>query len=46
MNAKEFDIIGVRDNGVVVGYVERTTLKEGTIEQCRKSFDKQLILNE
>lgn len=46
MEAKNFDIVGVRDNGVVVGYVERTTLKEGTLEQYRKSFDKQPILNE
>lgn len=46
MNAKEFDIVGVRDNGVVVGYVERATLKEGTLSQHRKSFDKQLILDE
>jgi hypothetical protein len=46
MEAKNFDIVGVRYNGAVVGYVERATLKEGTLEQYRSPFDKQLILNE
>lgn len=46
MDAKDFDIVGVRYNGAVIGYVERATLKEGTLEQYRIPFDRQLILEE
>ena len=46
MEAKDFDIVGVRYNGAVMGYVERATLKEGTLEQYRSPFDKRLILEE
>ena len=46
MESKDFDIVGVRYNGAVVGYVERATLKEGTLEQYRSPFDERLILDE
>jgi hypothetical protein len=46
MEAKDFDIVGVRYNGAVKGYVERATLKEGTLEQYQSEFDRRLILEE
>jgi len=39
MNSKDFDVVGVRQNGSVVGYVHRTDLREGTLKQYTKSFN-------
>jgi predicted transcriptional regulator len=46
MEAKDFDIVGVRQNGTVVGYVHRADLREGTLEQYVKPFDAQLLLDD
>lgn len=46
MEAKDFDIVGVRQNGTVVGYVCRADLQEGTLEQYVRPFDEQLLLDD
>lgn len=46
MEAEDFDIVGVRQNGTVVGYVYRTDLCGGTLEQYVRPFDKQLLLDD
>jgi len=46
MNRKDFDVVGVRQNGAVIGYVDRADLREGTLEQYKKPFDKQLLVED
>jgi hypothetical protein len=46
MGAKDFDIVGVRQNGTVVGYVCRADLRDGTLEQYVRPFDEQLLLDD
>ena len=46
MDAKDFDIVGVRQNGTVVGYVHRADLREGMLEQYVRPFDEQLLLDD
>ncbi len=45
MEARDFDIVGVRQNGAVVGYVCQADLREDTLEQYVRPFDKQLLLD-
>jgi len=46
MESEDFDIVGVRQNGTVVGYVYRADLREGTLEHYVRPFDKQLLLDD
>ena len=46
MNGKDFDVVGVRQNGAVIGYVHRADLREGTLEQHTKSFHEQLLVED
>ena len=46
MKAKDFDIVGVRKNGSVVGYVCGSDLVTETIETHVKSIDEQLLVND
>jgi len=46
MEAKDFDVVGVRQNGTVEGYVHRVDLQDGTLEQYVKLFDKRLLLDD
>ena len=46
MEAKDFDIVGVRQNGSVVGYVHRADLREGTLEQYVRPIDEQFLLDD
>ncbi len=46
MEDKDFDVVGVRRNGLIVGYVERAQLCEGTLEQHLRCFEEQLLLDE
>jgi len=46
MEAKDFDVVGVRQNGTVIGYVHRADLREGTLEQYVRPFDEQLLVDD
>ena len=46
MEAKDFDIVDVRQNGTVVGYVHRADLREGALEQYVRPFDEQLLVDD
>lgn len=46
MEGKDFDVVGVRQNGAVAGYVERADLRGGTLEQYRKPFNEQLLVDD
>src|SRR5262249_51750278 len=43
MNARDFDVVGVRSEGQVVGYVERGSLENGPCGQYQHPLDKALI---
>ena len=46
MEGKDFDIVGVRQNGTVVGSVQRADLREGTLEEYKRPFDEQLLVDD
>jgi hypothetical protein len=46
MNAKDFDVVGVRSEGRVVGYVERGSLEEGVCGQFRHPLDEGTVLSD
>jgi len=46
MEARDFDIVGVRRNGAVVGHVCRADLRDGALEQYVRPFDEQLLLED
>jgi hypothetical protein len=46
MEAKDFDVVGVRQNGTVIGYVHRADLRAGTLEQYVRPFDEQLLMDD
>jgi hypothetical protein len=46
MDAREFDVIGVREEGAVVGYVERDSLESGTCGDCQRSFEGAIVLDD
>jgi len=46
MEGRDFGVIGVRQNGIIAGYVERNSLQAGTLEQYIKPFDKENALDE
>jgi hypothetical protein len=46
MEAKDFDVLGIRRDGHVVGYVERHSLVDGVCGQFRRSFDDAIVLHD
>jgi len=46
MNGKDFDVVGVRHNGAVIGYVHRSDLRDGALKQYTKPFDEQLLVED
>ncbi len=46
MQARDFDLVGIRSEGQVVGYVERDSLGEGACGLFRKSFEDTTVLDE
>jgi hypothetical protein len=46
MNAEDFDVVGVRRGGLVVGYVERTNLGLGTFAERVEEFDDSTIISD
>lgn len=46
MKSRDFDIVGVRQHGTVVGYVHQADLQEGTLERYVKTFDEQFLIED
>ncbi|PLS09610.1 hypothetical protein [Neobacillus cucumis] len=43
---KDYDVLGVEDSGVVIGYVVRDELKEGTCQDYYRSFSPTELVSE
>jgi hypothetical protein len=46
MNARGFDIVGIRTDGEVVGYVERASLEESNCGQYLQPLEKAAVLSD
>jgi predicted transcriptional regulator len=46
MKQQDFDVVGVKQNGTVQGYVRREDLGDGTLEKYMKPFEENLLLND
>jgi len=46
MDTKDFDVMGVEDHGVVIGYVIRNELKEGICQEYYRSFSPRELVSE
>jgi hypothetical protein len=46
MNAEDFDVVGVRRNGLVVGYAQGKNLSAGTCSEQLTLFDETLVLSD
>jgi hypothetical protein len=46
MEARGFDVVGVREEGFITGYVEVANLGLGTVGAYKKSFNLSKVLNE
>jgi hypothetical protein len=46
MNARAFDVVGIRGEGQVVGYVEKGSLGNGTCGQSRRPLDEAAVLSD
>lgn len=44
MEQRGYEAVGLRDNGVVVGYLERSEMGEGSCAEYKKSFDKACVI--
>jgi len=45
MDSRNFDVVGVRRDGLVDGYVEKTDLKDGALKDHRKGFSPLDIID-
>jgi hypothetical protein len=46
MNARGFDVVGIRSEGQVVGFVEQTSLQGGDCGQYQRSLEEAKVLND
>lgn len=46
MQARDFDVVGVRHNGLVVGYAERSRLAEGVCGAQLQPFDDAVVISD
>lgn len=46
MEEKEFDVVGVRQSGKVIGYVNKVDLNDGTLEMYVKQIEEHLLLED
>lgn len=46
MEARDFDVVGLRSNGQVAGYVDRASLGGGTCGQYLRAFEDAAVLND
>src|SRR5262249_34335779 len=46
MHASDFDVVGMRSEGRIVGYVEKDALGQGACSQSRRDFAAEMILDD
>jgi hypothetical protein len=46
MESRDFDAVGIRGEGQMVGYVERGSLQQGACSQCVREFSEMLVLED
>jgi hypothetical protein len=46
MQARDFDVVGIRSEGRITGYVEKDALTEGACGQWRRPFDDAMVLDD
>jgi hypothetical protein len=46
METRDFDVVGVRREGLTAGYVQRAHISKGTLQDQTSSFDHQTVLSE
>ncbi|WP_082797388.1 hypothetical protein [Neobacillus drentensis] len=46
MVIKDYDVLGVEDNGIVIGYVVRNELKDGSCKEYYRSFSPTELVSE
>ena len=46
MKARGFDVVGVREEGFITGYIQYADLEDGVVGDHRKDFDSSKVLNE
>jgi hypothetical protein len=46
MQASDFDVVGIRSEGRIVGYAEKDALGEGACGQFRRAFDAMTVLDD
>ncbi|OHC80602.1 MAG: hypothetical protein A3G73_02785 [Rhodospirillales bacterium RIFCSPLOWO2_12_FULL_67_15] len=46
MNERDFDVVGVRRDGAVEGFVHRSDLNRGTLDEHLQRFEDRLLLHE
>lgn len=46
MGIKDYDVMGIEDNGIVIGYVVRNELKEGLCQKYYRSFSPTDLVSE
>src|SRR5262245_721676 len=46
MQAKDFDVVGIRSEGQITEYATRDALAAGACGQCRRPFDDALVLDD
>jgi hypothetical protein len=46
MSSKDFDAVGIREEGQVTGYAEKTSLDRGTCGQCRRLLEEATVLDD
>jgi hypothetical protein len=46
MEARDFDVVGVRSEGTIIGYVQREDLRSGVVGEFVTAFDDDLVLHE
>ena len=46
MQARDFDVVGIRNEGQILGYVEKAWLGDGACGQFRRGFDDVTVLDD
>jgi hypothetical protein len=44
MTARDFDVVGVRKDGQVIGYVDKVSLESGNLDQCLRPLEQAPVL--
>src|SRR4051812_11874995 len=46
METRNFDVVGIRSDGQIVGYVDKGWLQEGACGQFQRGFDARTVLED